>query len=36
MDNVAKSLDSVEADGVSSGEELIGVVESYSDENCRC
>lgn len=36
MDNVAKIVDSIEADGVSSGKEIIGVVESCSDENCRC
>jgi len=36
VDNVAKIVDSIEADGVSSGKEIIGVVESCSDENCRC
>jgi len=35
MDNVAIILDGLETGGVGCGEELIGVVERCSDEDCR-
>jgi len=35
MDNVAIVLDGLETGGVGCGEELIGVVERCSDEDCR-